>query len=369
MNAFVSLAAVAALLLVAYLGVAGLHLHVFFGVVVPYLALLLFLGGVVYRVGKWASVPVPFKIPTTCGQQKSLPWIKHSKLENPFTGPQVVARMALEVLLFRSLFRNTKTELHPQGPKVVYHPTYWLWLGALAFHYAFLTVLLRHFRFFVPPVCEGGHTAWCSDATLVAGVWHVLDVLEGVDGFLQVGAPPVLISGVVLAAAVTYLLLRRFVIPQVRYISLVSDYFPLFLILGIACTGLAMRHFYRTDIEAVKALALGIVSFAPLGGGEAWSQFVTSSAAGGAALLDIHWLFFAHLLLVCTLFAYFPFSKLMHLGGIFLSPTRNMANNNRAVRYDVGWSARHPVPVHSYEEWEDEFRDKMKMAGIPVDKE
>ena len=132
-----------------------------------------------------------------------------------------------------------------------------------------------------------------------------------------------------------------------------------------------MRHFVRTDIEAVKALGLGIVSFAPLSGGEAWSQFLhhVPGAVGGAGLSDIHWFFFAHLLLVCTLFAYFPFSKLMHFGGVFLSPTRNMANNNRAVRYDVGWSARHPVPVHSYEEWEDEFRDKMKMAGIPVDKE
>ncbi len=374
MNAFVSLVAVVALLLLAYLGVAGLQLHVLFGVVVPYVALLLFLGGVVYRVMKWASVPVPFRIPTTCGQQKSLPWIKHSKLENPASTAGVVGRMALEVLLFRSLFRNTRTEVHREGPKVVYHPTYWLWLGALAFHYCFLTVFVRHFRFFVPPACAPGQSAdWCSDSSLVAGVWHGLGVLEGVDGFLQVGAPPVLVSGVVLLAAVTYLLLRRFVIPQVRYISLASDYFPLFLIIGIASTGLLLRHFVRTDIEAVKALGYGIASFAPLFGGEQWAAFLHPVRGSGAApvvgLPDIHWLFFGHLLLVSTLFAYFPFSKLMHMGGVFLSPTRNMANTNRAERYDVGWSVRHPVPVHSYEEWEDEFREKMKMVGIPVDKE
>jgi hypothetical protein len=29
----------------------------------------------------------------------------------------------------------------------------------------------------------------------------------------------------------------------------------------------------------------------------------------------------------------------------------------------------YPVKVHTYEEYEDEFRDKMKAAGIPVDKE
>ena len=34
-----------------------------------------------------------------------------------------------------------------------------------------------------------------------------------------------------------------------------------------------------------------------------------------------------------ALAAYFPFSKLMHMAGVFLSPTRNLANNNRMVRH------------------------------------
>ena len=62
---------------------------------------------------------------------------------------------------------------------------------------------------------------------------------------------------------------------------------------------------------------------------------------------------------------YFPFSKLVHLGGVFLSPTRNLANNNRMVRHINPWNA--PVKVHTYEEYEDEFRDKMIEAGIPVE--
>ena len=47
------------------------------------------------------------RIPTTGGQQKSLPWIKHSQLDCPATKWQVVVRMALEIFTFRSLFRNT----------------------------------------------------------------------------------------------------------------------------------------------------------------------------------------------------------------------------------------------------------------------
>jgi hypothetical protein len=50
-----------------------------------------------------------------------------------------------------------------------------------------------------------------------------------------------------------------------------------------------------------------------------------------------------------------------------MSPTRNLANSNRMKRHINPWNG--PVKVHTYEEYEDEFRDKMKAAGLPVDKE
>ena len=68
----------------------------------------------------------------------------------------------------------------------------------------------------------------------------------------------------------------------------------------------------------------------------------------------------------CTLLAYFPFSKLMHMAGVFLSPTRNLSNDSRIVRHVNPWN--YPVKVHTYEEYEDEFRDKMIEAGLPVEK-
>ena len=43
-----------------------------------------------------------------------------------------------------------------------------------------------------------------------------------------------------------------------------------------------------------------------------------------------------------------------------------MANNNRAVHHENPWN--HPVKVHTYEEYEDELREKMVGAGVPVDK-
>ena len=330
MNAIISLIAVVGLVLIAFIGVNVANLHFIFGVVVPYLAIVIFLIGVISRVMKWGRTPVPFRIPTTCGQQQSFPWIKQSKLDNPSTTSGVVGRMLLEVFLFRSLFSNTKFELR-EGPKVAYGSTKWLWLGGLAFHWSFLVVLIRHLRLFTEPVPA------------------FLQGIEALDGFLQVGIPGVLISGLVLLLAVTYLFLRRVFIPQVRYISLAADYFPLFLIISVALTGILMRYFLRVDLVSIKALTVGLVSF-------------NAKLPQGISVI-----FYIHLFLVSTLFAYIPFSKIMHLGGVFLSPTRNLANNSRMVRHINPWN--YPVELHTYAEYEDDFRDKMKDAGIPVDKE
>lgn len=301
-----------------------------FGVVLPYLAVVLFVGGLAYRVLSWANVPVPFRIPTTCGQQKSLPWIRQQKLDNPHNTLFVVGRMALEILFFRSLLRDTKARM-VDGRRLVYGTALSLWLGGMAMHWGMLTILIRHLRLMTDPVP------------------FFVTFLEKVDGFLEVGLPVFYISSIVFLVAVVYLLIRRLLSPQVRYISLVGDYFPLFLLLGIGLSGFWLRHLTRTDVVAVKELALGLAHFAPVVPG------------------SISPLFYGHLILVCVLLAYLPFSKLTHMAGVFLSPTRNLANNNRRVRHVNPWD--YPVKVHSYPEYEDELRDKMKAAGVPVEKE
>jgi hypothetical protein len=57
----------------------------------------------------------------------------------------------------------------------------------------------------------------------------------------------------------------------------------------------------------------------------------------------------------------------MHLGGIFMSPTRNLANNNRRVRHLNPWN--YDVKTHTYEEYEDEFREVMRGAGMPLERD
>ena len=105
----------------------------------------------------------------------------------------------------------------------------------------------------------------------------------------------------------------------------------------------------RVDIIGVKELATGLLTFNPI------------------IPPNIGAMFYIHLFLVSLLLVYFPLSKLVHMGGVFLSPTRNLANNNRVRRHVNPWD--YPVEGHSYEEYEDEFRDLMKSAGLPLDKE
>ncbi len=103
-----SLIAVIVLFLLAYIGVHFPGGEVFFGVIIPYLAIIIFVLGFINRVIDWARSPVPFRIPTTCGQQKTLPWIKSANIDNPSTTGGVIVRMILEVVFFFFFFRNTK---------------------------------------------------------------------------------------------------------------------------------------------------------------------------------------------------------------------------------------------------------------------
>jgi [DsrC]-trisulfide reductase subunit M len=224
-----------------------------------YLALAIFWVGLGYRVWTWVETPVPFKIPTTPA---------------PKTLPGVAARMAGEVLIFRSLFASDRA----------------LWAGGWAFHGALLLILLRHLRYLLYPVPD----------------WLIA---------LQ---PLGVLAGIVFLIAGLYLLLRRIVILRVRSISLLSDYVAILLLLGIAATGLGMKFVHPVDLLAVKAFILGLVRLNP-------------------APVPEDPLFLTHLTLVLLLVAYFPFSQLVHAGGIFFSPTRNQRDDARLRRYVNPW--------------------------------
>lgn len=111
-----------------------------------------------------------------------------------------------------------------------------------------------------------------------------------------------------------------------------------------------MRLYVKPDLYAIKQLTYGLATFNPV------------MPQGNISLL-----FYIHFFLVSTLAAYFPFSKLVHMVGVFFSPTRNMANDNRMKIHINPWN--YPVKYTTYAEWQEKFRDVMEEAGIPIDEE
>ena len=330
MGLILAIVAILAIVCVTFFGIQ-LGLTAVFGVALPYLAITVFLVGVIYRILNWAKIPVPFRIPTTCGQVKSLEFIKTNPIDNPTTKFGVIVRMFLEVTVFRSLFRNSKAELTEDG-RIVYQWEKWLWIFALLFHWGMFFVLIRHMRFFS------------------ASVPGFIRAVEKVDGVILIDLHPIYLTGFFMLIGLLGLLARRLFIPKVRYISLLNDYFPLFLLISIACTGMLMRYLDRVDVTHIRELMISLYTFSP------------KAPEPGA----ISVIFYIHLALVSTLLIYFPASKLMHAFGVFMSPTRNMVNNSRQVHHENPWN--YPVEVHTYEEYEDEFREKMAMVGLPLDK-
>jgi nitrate reductase gamma subunit len=109
-----------------------------------------------------------------------------------------------------------------------------------------------------------------------------------------------------------------------------------------------MRLIFKVDLVQVKEWVMAMLSLRPM------------------PPKGVNLIFYVHLFFVSLLAAYFPLSKLMHMPGIFLSPTKNMKNTSRNDRHFNPWD--HPVKVHTYEEYEEEFREPMKEVGLPVEK-
>jgi nitrate reductase gamma subunit len=116
--------------------------------------------------------------------------------------------------------------------------------------------------------------------------------------------PVALFFGYLFGAAILYLFWRRMALIRTLFISNIPDYFALALLGGIAATGILMSYWAKVYLVDVKAFMLGLLTLHP-------------------AAPPRHPLFLIHFLLVTTLMLYFPFSKLLHAGGVFFSPTRN----------------------------------------------
>lgn len=224
----------------------------------------------------------------------------------PVTKTGTLLRVLAEVLLFRSLSKADKA----------------LWFGGYVFHLSFLFVILRHLRYFLYPVPEW--VLWFSNIGIYAGF--------------------------TLVASLLYLLARRILIDRVAYVSNVMDYFYILLISLIGLTGLLMKYFARPQLIDIKDFMLHAVALDPV-----------------ALPASMSFFFLIHLFLVLLLVAIFPLSKLMHAGGVLITPTRAMVNNARKVRHINPWADKEwdrmvsaaGTDPDSYQPWsQEQWREK-----------
>ena len=176
----------------------------FVAYVLSYVAFAVLVAGVVFKIGRWAMTPVPFKIATTPA---------------PSTLVGVAGRMTGEVVLFRSLFRSDKV----------------LWGGAITFHLLFLYLMFGHL------INLAFNGVWAS----IGLFWYNLL------GYV----------GIAFLGAVLFLALRRVAVDYIRYVTKVADYFVLGLLFTIAALGLYMHFDTSVSVSSVSSYLLGLFTF------------------------------------------------------------------------------------------------------------
>lgn len=226
--------------------------------ILPYVTVAIFTVGVIYRLVRWARARIVHNI----------------TLSTPDFPPGVtgaVAEAGTDIIFFKSLFNLDRG----------------LWVGAWPMHVALGAILVGHLMgiYFL-----GKQFAFIPGITEQAS--------EQMSGLLG------LTFGILIFFALLYLLYRRLAVDYVRKVSLTSDYLHLFLLIAIVSVGNYMRLFPGAGIEyaPVKEYVTHLILLQPI--------------PANAEVL--HKPFFAtHLLLVQMLLMVFPFSKLMHLFGMF----------------------------------------------------
>ncbi|MFZ5632344.1 MAG: respiratory nitrate reductase subunit gamma [Bacillota bacterium] len=224
--------------------------------ILPYITIVIFTFGLLYRLGRWAGAR-----------------IVHNITLSPFpqNNTQALTIVGTEVIFFRSLFSSDRA----------------LWLGSWLMHIALFNVI-------------GGH---------LVGIYFLgkqfiyIGMSENLSE--QMSALLGTTFGLIMFAGLLYLLYRRFAIPKVREVSFASDYLHLVLLLTIVVIGNIMRlweHDFGITYAPVKDYVTHLVMLKPVPAGH---EVFTRP------------FFMLHLLFVQILLMIFPFSKLMHVLGMF----------------------------------------------------
>jgi nitrate reductase gamma subunit len=197
--------------------------------VLPYIAGIIFLAGVTYRIMSWLKAPVPFQL---------------TLFPAPRDGAGRMVSIGTELAFFKSLYLNDRN----------------LWLWAWLLHVSLAMVI-------------GGH---------VVGIYYLMNqfTLLGLTAQASQAISAVLgtTAGIILMAALMVLFYRRIAEPTVKRLSDPADFVDLLFLLAIVVTGNHMRlPTAHVDLPAIKAYMGGLLTLSPTPIPENWifvSHFV-----------------------------------------------------------------------------------------------
>jgi nitrate reductase gamma subunit len=179
--------------------------------ITPYIAVVVFLGGIAYRLYRW--------------RQKS-PVPAHLSL---FPRPQGRLGRLVDILVdmftLKGLFQVNKP----------------LWVGGFIMHLGLLFILVGHVRAFTDFYFLWNLLRWGEEQQ------HLFSAVAGTT------------AGVLFTLPLFYLLARRWS-GAVKWLSTPEDFFLLFLLLGIAFTGFHIRLLEEVDVRELHRFFGGLAS-------------------------------------------------------------------------------------------------------------
>ena len=185
----------------------------------------------------------------------------------PESGRATFVNVIRESFLFPSLFKGDR----------------FLWLISWIFHLTLALIAVGHVRVFT------------DFPRLWAALGINADTMSAVSGG---------IAGILITVCAVLLIGRRLAIVRVKEATNPSDYLALLLIVAILVTGNLMRFGAHFDLAIT---------------GEYFAALATLSVTSAA--FPQSGMFMLHFLLAQLLIIFIPFSKILHLGGIFFTQT------------------------------------------------
>jgi nitrate reductase gamma subunit len=185
------------------------------GMVLPYVALSVFLAGMLFRIAGWLRTPVPFHL---------------TLFPSPGSRMGKIGTIVVELVLCRTLYRADKL----------------LWSCVWLFHLSLFMVIFGH----------------------VFGIYFLRDQ------FVLIGFRPELsqilsvflggLTGAIMVFSLLALLCRRIFNREVRRLSAPDTYFDLILLLAIAITGILMYvPGFHTELPDVRGYMAGLLLLDP----------------------------------------------------------------------------------------------------------